>query len=134
VDIMDEAFVYAEPAELARLLRDADAPRRWWPRLRPVVVQDRGDEGVRWSLSGELVGSGEVWLQREREGVRVHFFVRAEPTRRGDDGSRPRPAGWLATRRAARLTRRYQVGFKRAVWAVKDELEAGRPVGAPPPG
>ncbi|WP_216844074.1 hypothetical protein [Phytoactinopolyspora alkaliphila] len=127
VDVMDESFVVAEPSEVAARFRDPALWQGWWPRLRIAVTEDRGDEGVRWSVDGELVGTAEIWLQPWGDGVRVHWMLRAEPAR---------PGGPLGRRRIdpGRLTASYVTAYKSRLHALKDALEAGRAVGTPRPG
>jgi hypothetical protein len=120
IDLMDDTFVVAERAELATYLRDPAVARAWWPRLTLTVHQDRGLEGVRWTVAGELTGSTEIWLERWGDGVWVHWFLRADPVQ-------PR----VATRDLRRLSRRYSVGFKERIHELKDRLERGRPAGVP---
>jgi hypothetical protein len=62
------------------------------------------------------VGSAEIWLEPWHDGVVVHWFVRAEPRRR-DDGER--------------IRHEYATTFKRRIFALKDDLERGRPAGVP---
>ena len=126
---MDETFVVVDPATLAARLRDPSVVRRAWPGLELVVFMDRGDQGIRWSITGDLVGSCEIWLEPFGDGVIVHYFLRADPTRRGSRtepivGSTPR-----LQRRAVKLGRDHATRWKSFLHAVKDELEAGRPAG-----
>lgn len=80
------------------------------------VTEDRGVEGVRWSVGGPVTGSAEVWLERYREhGSYLHVFVRVDPIDRI----------WGA-RAARRRTDRVRRGVKRAVWALKDRAETSR--------
>ncbi|SDU65781.1 hypothetical protein [Jiangella alkaliphila] len=117
IDLMDDTFVVAERAELAAYVRDPAVARAWWPRLTLAVHQDRGLEGVRWTVAGELTGSTELWLERWGDGVVVHWFLRADPA-----SPRARPD---------RLARRYTVAFKARIHELKDRLEHGRPAGVP---
>ena len=55
----------------------------------------------------------EVWLQADRNGVRVHYFLRLDPP----DGRRLSPR----QRERRRLTYRRQA--KLVFWALKDQLE-----------
>lgn len=119
LDLIDETFVAAPPARVAAVVRDPARWRAWWPDLRLGVFQDRGDAGVRWNVRGALSGSMEVWLEPYADGVILHHYVRCDPA----SASRP---GALARER-----RRRQKHAKRVFWAVKDELESGRPAGAP---
>lgn len=117
IDLMDDTFVVAERAELAAYVRDPAVARAWWPRLTLAVHQDRGLEGVRWTVAGELTGSTELWLERWGDGVVVHWFLRADPA--------------SSRARADRLSWRYTVAFKARIHELKDRLEHGRPAGVP---
>jgi hypothetical protein len=128
---MDETFVVVDPATLAARLRDPSVVRRAWPGLDLVVFMDRGDNGIRWSVTGRLVGSCEIWLEPFGDGVIVHYFLRADPTRRG---SRTEPVAGSSRRRqrqAVRVGRAHATRWKAFLHAVKDDLEAGRPAGEP---
>jgi hypothetical protein len=119
VDLIDETFVVAAPADVARLARDPARWRQWWPDLDLSVFQDRGEAGVRWNVRGALAGSMEVWLEPYGDGVILHYYLRCEP-----------PAGRaLRPRAAQREVRRRALAAKRIFWALKDELEGGRPPG-----
>jgi hypothetical protein len=121
IDIMDESFVVADPSMLAGRFADAMLWRQWWPELELSVVRDRGRKGIRWEVSGALAGTAEIWLESWRDGVIVHWYLRAEPA-----GGR--------VRRAERIRQAYLRDYKRRIHALKDELEQDRPVGAPRPG
>ncbi len=114
---MDESFVVADVSELAARFAEPALWRAWWPELRLTVAQDRGNEGIRWTVTGALAGSAEIWLEPWRDGVIVHWFLRADP-------APPRSA-----RRMLRLREAYVRDYKRRVHALKDELEFGRPCG-----
>jgi hypothetical protein len=120
LDLIDETFVVADPDVVAAAFADERRWREWWPGLQLTVFMDRGREGVRWSVAGELVGSSEVWLEPHSDGVIVHYYVRCDPA-----------AGRRTPRAGARLRRRHAVRWKRHVNALKDELEAGRAPGEP---
>jgi hypothetical protein len=127
VDVVDETFLAVAPevvaAEFAR-------PQRWprlWPDLRLEVITDRGAEGVRWTVTGALVGSMEVWLEPVLDGTVLHYFLRADPA--GPDGA-PAPA---PPRRGAAEARRRQRAAKAIAFACKERLDAGREPGEPPP-
>lgn len=131
LDLVDESFVRADPRLVAERVHDPMLLRRWFPDLQLAVFQDRGSDGVRWTVTGALVGTAELWLERCGEGVLVHYYLRVDPTARGS-ATRPRALSpRRASRVADRLRRQRAVRFKAAVWALKDELEAGRPVGLP---
>ncbi|WP_019698948.1 hypothetical protein [Mycobacterium avium] len=101
--------------------------RRWWPDLRLQVVEDRGDKGIRWSVTGALTGTMEVWLEPLKEGldgVVLHYFLHAEPTG---------VAAWqLAKLNLAKMTHRRRVAGKKMAFEVKTTLERSRPVGVSP--
>jgi hypothetical protein len=109
IDIVDETFIRAAPQEVRDSLDDEVWTAQIWPHLTRVVARDRGVKGVRWSITGQVVGEMEVWLEPFREGVVVHHYVR------GTRG--PRAPRDVATRHTLR--------WKRAVHALKDRLEGG---------
>ncbi|MCK0173385.1 MULTISPECIES: SRPBCC family protein [Mycobacteriaceae] len=121
VQIADETFVAADPADVGRIVADPSNWRRWWPDLRLTVVQDRGPVGQRWTVTGALTGSMEVWLEPSLDGVILHYFLHAEPS-----GA----AAWeLAKMNLAKLNHERRVAGKRMAFELKAVLEAGRPVG-----
>ncbi len=126
VDVVDETFLAVPPEVVAA---EFATPTRWpvfWPDLLLDVIADRGREGMRWSVTGALVGSMEVWLEPVLDGTVVHYFLRADPA--GADGW-PVPA---RPRRAAAETRARRRAAKAIAFALKDRLEAGRPPGVAP--
>jgi hypothetical protein len=126
VDVADETFLAVPPAVVAAEFAD---PQRWpqlWPDLRLAVLAHRGVEGMRWTVSGALVGSMEVWLEPVLDGTVLHYYLRADPV--GPDG-RPHPA---PPRRAAAEARRRRLAAKAIAFACKERLEAGREPGEPP--
>jgi hypothetical protein len=146
VDLVDETFVVADRTLLARQISDPALWLEWWPDLRLSVVTDRGVDGIRWSVSGALSGTAEIWLEPWQDGVIVHWFLRAGLPPRGsrdtglpprgsrDTGLPPRGSvgsGSLTERECARLRQRYATAFKRRIHALKDDLERGRPPGCP---
>ena len=136
VDLVDETFVVADRRLLARQISDPALWLEWWPDLRLSVVTDRGVDGIRWSVSGALSGTAEIWLEPWQDGVVVHWFLRAGlPPRGSRDTGLPlrgsRGSGSLTERECARLRHRYATAFKRRIHAIKDDLERGRPAGLP---
>ena len=124
VQIADETFVCADPAEVGRAVGAPSSWRRWWPDLRLNVVEDRGDKGVRWTVTGPLTGTMEIWLEPVLDGVLLHYFLHAEPAG---------VAAWeLAKMNLAKVTHRRRVAGKRMAFEVKTTLEAARPVGVAP--
>jgi hypothetical protein len=146
VDLVDETFIVADRTLLARQISDPALWLEWWPDLRLSVVTDRGLDGIRWSVSGALSGTAEIWLEPWHDGVIVHWFLRAGLPPRGsrdtglpprgsrDTGLPPRGSGGsgsLTERECAHLRHRYATAFKRRIHALKDDLERGRPAGLP---
>ncbi|HVU73520.1 MAG TPA: polyketide cyclase / dehydrase and lipid transport [Mycobacteriales bacterium] len=120
VDLVDEFYVRATPEAVAAAFHDADAWKHWWPDLELTVFQDRGTAGLRWSVTGAYEGSLEIWLEEKPDGVLVHHYLRLSDDRK------------MSWRRALRVRHRRAVAWKRHTWAIKDRLEADRPVPAPP--
>ena len=129
VDLVDETYVVVDRARLAVVVADPDRWRRWWPDLRLVVFMDRGLDGIRWSVSGEWVGSLEIWLEPVGDGVLLHHYARLD--RPGPDGPAPVATDPRGRRRDARARARRARDWKRTSWALKDELEADREPGTP---
>ncbi len=131
MDLIDETFIVASPAELSAVVHDPRRWRAWWPGLRLTVFMDRSEQGIRWSVTGDLVGSAEIWLEPFGDGVVIHHYLRADPTR---PGSRTEPLEGdpaKLRRQADRIRRRHALAWKRSVNALKDELEVGRAPGTP---
>ncbi|MFC5993402.1 polyketide cyclase / dehydrase and lipid transport [Pseudonocardia hispaniensis] len=126
VDVVDETFLAVPRARVAAELGDPACWPRLWPDLRLEVVTDRGEQGVRWTVGGALVGSMEVWLEEVLDGTVLHYYLRADATdRQGRPAPQPR-------RRAAAESRRRQRAAKAIAFALKDRLESGRAPGEPP--
>ena len=100
-------------------------PSTWWPGLHLQIYMDRGIEGMRWTVAGEMVGSSEIWLEEHAPGVIVHYYLRAEPTVPGS-ATTPRPLDGTrrARARVAAMRQRHVLAWKQVVWSMKDELEA----------
>jgi hypothetical protein len=127
VDLVDETYVVVERARLAAVVADPTRWRQWWPSLEIAVFMDRGIDGVRWSVTGELVGSAEIWLESFGDGVIVHYYLRGEPTVPGSPTvARSLPDSARGRRELDRLRRTHAIAWKRVVWALKDEMEAAR--------
>jgi len=120
IQVADETFVAASPAAVGRAVGDRAAWRRWFSDLMLEVVEDRADKGVRWTATGALTGTMEIWLEPVLDGVVLHYFLHAEA------------AGDPAALNLAALNHRRRVAGKRMAFEVKNSLEANRPVGAPP--
>lgn len=119
VDIADETFVRAAPAEVAAVVANPASWRLWWPELTLTVTRDRGVKGQQWTAQGtghggrRLAGTLEIWLEPWGDGVIVHLFARLDPV---DDTP---PARWAERERARRVRT-----WKRYVHALKDVLES----------
>ena len=121
IQVADETFVAADPVDVGRAVSDPASWRRWWPDLRLKVVEDRADKGIRWTVTGALAGTMEIWLEPVLDGVILHYFLHAEPS-----GA----AAWqLARMNLAKLNHRRRVAGKRMAFEVKTTLEHLRPVG-----
>ena len=81
LDIVDETFIRAQTADVAMAVRERWAT--WWPSLTLEVYMDRGWDGMRWTVTGDVVGSAEIWLEEHTPGVMLHHYLRADPTRPG---------------------------------------------------
>ncbi|ODU01159.1 MAG: hypothetical protein ABS81_21435 [Pseudonocardia sp. SCN 72-86] len=106
VDVMDETFLVVTRSRLAAVFA--------------------GDQGMRWTVTGALVGSMEVWLEEVLDGTVLHYYLRADAA--GPDGA---PVS-LPPRRAAAEARRRHHAAKALALALKRTLEQGRAAGEPP--
>jgi hypothetical protein len=134
VDVIDETFVVAPPAAVAAAVRDPALWARLWPELETHVFEDRGDEGVRLTITGALVGSNEFWVEPWGDGAIVHYYLRADPTRRGSTTEPVTGDPRRLARRAVRIRDAHCVRVKAGMNALKDRLEDGRTPGLPRPG
>jgi hypothetical protein len=124
IQIADETFVAAAGARVGAAVADRSSWLRWWPDLRLQVVEDRAEKGIRWTVTGALTGTMEVWLEPSLDGVVLHYFLHAEPTGQ---------AAWqLAKLNFAKITHRRRVAGKIMAFEVKTTLERSRPVGVSP--
>jgi hypothetical protein len=124
IQIADETFVAASPTEVGRAVGDPASWRRWWPDLRLTVVEDRAEMGHRWTVTGTLTGTMEIWLEPKLDGVILHYFLHAEPS-----GA----SAWqLAKMNLAKLNHQRRAAGKSMAFEIKQRLEASRPVGLPP--
>ncbi|MGH3639005.1 MAG: polyketide cyclase / dehydrase and lipid transport [Myxococcota bacterium] len=121
IQVADETFVCADPADVGRAIADPASWRRWWPDLRLVVVEDRGPAGQRWTVTGALAGTMEIWLETSFDGVILHYFLHAEPSG---------VTAWeLARMNLAKANHHRRVAGKRMAFEVKQKLEESRTVG-----
>ncbi|MBT0565292.1 polyketide cyclase / dehydrase and lipid transport [Williamsia sp. CHRR-6] len=117
IQVADETFVAASALAAPQVIADRGHWRRWWPDLRLTVVEDRGSEGIRWTVTGGLTGTMELWLQEMLDGFVLHYFLHAEPNRDGVD--------------LTAENHRRRVAGRVMSTEVKDRLELGREVGMP---
>lgn len=124
VDVIDETFVVAPPAVVAAALREPSLWERLWPDLEPHVFMDRGDEGIRLTVTGALVGSNEFWVEPWGDGAIVHYYLRADPTRRGSSTEPLTGSPRKVLRKAIRVRERHRIRVKAVLNDLKDRLEA----------
>ncbi|NIH79444.1 polyketide cyclase / dehydrase and lipid transport [Amycolatopsis viridis] len=122
IDIVDETFLAVPPGTVAAVFADPAAWRRYWPDLVLEVYTDRGDEGLRWTVRGALVGTMEVWLERTLDGTLLHYFLRASPQ------------APMSPRQLRREFDRRARAAKAVALGLKEILEDGREPGVPPAG
>ncbi|MDT5091284.1 MAG: hypothetical protein QOH60_647 [Mycobacterium sp.] len=121
IQVADQTFVAAAPAAVGNAVSNAANWRRWWPDLLLEVVENRGEKGIRWTVTGALTGTMEVWLEPMLDGVVMNYFLHAEPA-----GA----AAWQVARmKLAKMTHQRRVAGKRMAFEVKATLEASRPLG-----
>jgi hypothetical protein len=122
---MDETFLAVPPKAIAAALAEPAAWRRFWPDLELSLYLDRGDQGLRWTVGGALVGTMEVWLEPLLDGTVLHYFLRADPPAEGSASAR-RKRQWR------RESQRRRFAAKGVAFALKRALEDERPPGQPP--
>lgn len=122
LDLSCDDLVVADPAYVAARLGEESLWRAWWPELTLTPYEWRGPEGVRWTVEGRAVGTAEWWFEQVRDGVLVHWYLRADPDP---------PAG---PRAVAALRTAYVHRYRRNLWRFKDEVERGRATGERRPG
>ena len=119
--IADETFICADPADVGAAVADRSSWRRWWPDMNLTVVEDRGPAGQRWTVTGAVTGTMEVWLEPSFDGVILHYFLHAEPSGAA--------AHELAGMKLAKMNHKRRVAGKDMAFEVKRTLEAERPIG-----
>ena len=124
--VVDETVIVVTREALAAAVSDKGRWTAWWPDLEVRVLVDRGVEGMGWTVTGPLVGTTEVHLEQQGAGVVVRYRLAADPT---SPGSRTAPRQIPDSPRGRReldsLRRRHAMAWKRTIWALKDEFEAG---------
>jgi hypothetical protein len=121
IQVADETFVCADPVDVGKAVADPASWHRWWPDLRLTVVEDRGPAGQRWTVTGALTGTMEIWLEPSFDGVILHYFLHAEPAGVA--------AFELARMNVPKLVHKRRVAGKDMAFEVKRTLEQKRPVG-----
>lgn len=124
IQVADQTFVAAPPERIAEEVAAPDRWRAWWPDLTLTVREDRAEKGIRWTVSGPLDGTMEVWLEPVLDGAVIHYFLHCEPA-----GVPPERVAGLDL---AAMNRTRRVQGKVMAFEVKQRLEAGRPAGEPP--
>jgi hypothetical protein len=127
IQIADQTYLAVAAPRVGAAVGDPSSWRRWWPDLLLEVVEDRGEKGIRWTVSGPLTGTMEIWLESLPDamgGVVLHYFLHAEPTGVA--------AGRVAKLNLAKITHRRRVAGKNMAFEVKTTLERSRPVGLAP--
>lgn len=122
IDLVDETFLAVPPRLVAKAFADPASWARYWPDLELEVYRDRGDEGLRWTVKGALVGTMEVWCEQVMDGTVLHYYLRATPSNAGDLTPRQVRAHYAQRAKAA----------KAIALGLKDVLEDGREPGTPP--
>ncbi len=127
IDITDDTFILCEISAVASVIRDQERWRMWWPDRVLTVYSDRGDKGLRWTVTGDFVGSSEIWIEESAPGVIVHYYLRVDPTRQGSSLLKSSPTGSPRSARYLDKVRHRQAStWKRIIWQVKDDLESRR--------
>ncbi|MBW9211426.1 hypothetical protein KV100_17380 [Mumia sp. zg.B21] len=121
VDVIDQTYAPVPQRQLREVLCAESGWSEVLPGLELRCFEDRGDRGKRWSVSGTLDGTAEVWLEQAPEGTIVHLFLQADPSAPG-----------MSTQGVRRMERDVRERLKRWVTQVRDTLDVGRPVGEPP--
>ena len=129
----DDGFVRAPAPLVYRRLTDVGAYDGWWPGLSVTRLEGpdeawrfrmrhgltrldfeavpgkwRLDTGFVLTLSGNLEGRAEFWLERIADGTTVHHLLVARTDRRAP----------------LRLLRAYRRVLRRGLWAFKDRLQS----------
>jgi hypothetical protein len=126
LDIVDETFIAVPAGTVAAAFADPGSWARYWPDLVLGVHMDRGDEGLRWTVRGALVGTMEIWLEPILDGTLLHYFLRASPA-----GAAGQPVH-LKPRELRREFDKRARAAKGIALGLKATLEDGRLPGIPP--
>ncbi len=110
VDVADDTFVRSDRSVLRALLDLDGAAEALWPHLRVSVIRDRGANGLKYAVTGPVLGDMEVWLEPHADGVLVHHYLRGVVA----------PGSPMTGRQA---TRAHTLAWKRVIHRIKDVLE-----------
>ncbi|TDZ79767.1 hypothetical protein DE4585_03515 [Mycobacteroides salmoniphilum] len=121
IQVADQTFIAADPADIGRAISNPADWRRWWPDLQLNVVEERGEKGIRWTVAGAVTGTMEVWLEPALDGAILHYFLHAEPSGVS--------AAQAAKLNLAKLNHARRIAGKRFAFGVKQRLEASRTIG-----
>ncbi|MBA0048428.1 polyketide cyclase / dehydrase and lipid transport [Mycobacterium sp. NPDC050853] len=121
IQVADQTFIAADPVDIGRAVSNSADWRRWWPDLQLNAVEERGEKGIRWTVAGPLTGTMEVWLEPVLDGAILHYFLHAEPSGAS--------AAHVAKLNLAKLNHARRIAGKRFAFGIKQQLEAGRPIG-----
>jgi hypothetical protein len=79
LNVVDETFIVADPVRIRAATCDPARWSGWLPGTVLTTYDDRGPLGARWTLTGALVGTAEIWLEAHGDGTIVHAYLRANP-------------------------------------------------------
>lgn len=132
IDLVDETYIAAAPQRVAAIVHDTQRWSEWFPEVTLAVFMDRDEKGIRWSASGDYVGSVELWVEPFGDGTILHHYLRLDPTVPGTDKEAQPWPDTLAGRRKGSKERVARANhWKAKAWALKDELEGDRKAGEP---
>ena len=135
VDLVDETFVVVDRATIASVVAD---PQRWAAVVAgPAAHGVHGPRPRRDPLVGRRAAGPGRWRSGSRRSGTACSCTTTpgstRSTRRRTAPGRCRPTSRAGAGPHGRASRRARA-WKRTIWALKDELEAGRPVGERRPG
>lgn len=128
VHIADKAYLPVEPSLLAQALAAPSQWPQWFPALHFHLTDDRGDLGLRWTVSGAVEGTSEIWLEAypEGNGTFLHYFLHGSVPQKAHGRAAPSPHN------LDRLTKYYRVCAKNLVRDLRRRHDAQRAPGEAP--
>ena len=124
IQIADLAYLPVPADDIALVIANSAEWPRWFPNLRLTVTENRGPLGLRWTATGAVDGTSEIWLESVAEGTNLHYFLHAAPSGTGSPATQ--------AKRAASLTTFYRFRFKDLVNELRQLLDSDRPAGEDP--